>query len=99
MINIISVSYTGHHPREDSGDSVAVGDGCMQKRREVHQSEWSIYAVAGYGSTASVQEMEGKVCIEPEWRVGRYHLNVDTLVLVSLQRVSHGSWMATIRLG
>ncbi|KAF9654137.1 hypothetical protein BDM02DRAFT_3086137 [Thelephora ganbajun] len=45
-----------------------------------------------------VDEMEGQVCTEPTWMLGHNHLSVDDLALVSIQRVSHGSWVASIRL-
>ncbi|KAF9645446.1 hypothetical protein BDM02DRAFT_3131066 [Thelephora ganbajun] len=45
-----------------------------------------------------VGEMEGQVCAEPAWMLGNNHLNADNLALVSLQRASHGSWVASIRL-
>ena len=48
-----------------------------------------------------MQEMEKKdrKCTEPYWRVGGNGcLNIDTLMLVSVERASHGSWKASIRL-
>ncbi|KAF9786706.1 hypothetical protein BJ322DRAFT_1051483 [Thelephora terrestris] len=45
-----------------------------------------------------IQEMEGGICGEDCWRVGRgTTLNVDTLALVSIERSSYGSWTACIR--
>lgn len=52
-----------------------------------------------FGSILLMQEMESEECtLQPAvWRVGRNTaLNVDTLALVSLRRVSMGSWMADI---
>lgn len=45
------------------------------------------------------RERNNRGCTDPRWRVGRnYALNVDTLMLVSVQRASYGSWEASIRL-
>ena len=49
-------------------------------------------------STAPTQEMKTKGCADPIWEVGPGHLDVDHLVLVSLQRASHGTWETSIRL-
>ena len=61
---------------------IVVSDGCTESHR---------------GSTITMQENEGKACDDYTWRVGGDStLNVDNLVLVSLERASYGSWVAVI---
>jgi len=35
-------------------------------------------------------------CVDPRWKVGPGHLEVKDLALLSLQRVSLGSWVMSI---
>jgi hypothetical protein len=75
-------------------------DICKSIAKFINVSDPLALSVVNYGSTAPTQEMEMKECDEPRpmWKVGPGCLDVDHLVLVSLQRVSHGTWKTSIRL-
>ncbi|KAF9653962.1 hypothetical protein BDM02DRAFT_3182392 [Thelephora ganbajun] len=45
-----------------------------------------------------IEAMEGVECADLAWKVGSKNIKVDNLVLVSLIRVSKGSWQPVIRL-
>lgn len=70
---------------------------CTKIKQFIDVSDLLSYVVVHYGSIDPMQEKEGEQCGNPEWRVGRGHLDEESLVLVSLQRASSGTWEPSIR--
>ena len=78
--------------------SQLVNDICKSIERFINVSGRLTLSIVHDGSTALMQVMEMRECTDPIWRVGPGYLDVNHLVLVSLQRASDGAWVTSIRL-